>query len=233
MRLGLGVGLGTMRPGPFSPSTISGLVLWLDAARGVGLGAGSNVATWADQAGVQAAPNQGTGANQPTIVTSAINGRPAVAFTGAQFFAHALVLPPPFTIVAVAFTNAVDAAFHGIGTFSGGVGGAALFARSGTVQQWGIYANAEADSGQSLTTFKKVVAVGRAYNDIDLRTNGASVTVSTGVSAFVAASVIGCLQGGGVQCLEGSIAELLCYSRALTVAECQKVESYLAGKYAI
>ena len=231
MRHGLGLGLDARRGGVWRPSDVGGAVLWLDASLGVTTVSGG-VSAWADRAGLQTV-TQGTGANRPTVVAAALNGRPALAFTSPQFLTHGLRLVPPCTLIAVAKTSHVAGDYAGIGAFSSGLGGPLLFAQSAVAQRWGVYANANADSGQALTTFKRVVAVIRAFNEIDLRTNGTSVTVATGVSGYVVANAIGAANGGGTQNLEGQIAELLAFNRALSAAECQEIEGYLGGKYAL
>ena len=64
----------------FSPTDLSGLVLWLDANEGITLN-GSDVAIWADQSGNGNDASQGTAANQPAYsATSSIQSLPAVTF---------------------------------------------------------------------------------------------------------------------------------------------------------
>lgn len=237
MRIGLGLGLGVTRGVPaFTPATISNVALWLDAGFGIGLGAGTNVASWADKSGQIATPTQATSAQQPTRNLTALNGLPGIAFTGIQNLPHTLRLQSPCTVAAVV-SSTVDgsAGYAAVAAFGAGVGGTLLFAESGAgITQWGLYHSGDVLSGQSVrNSFKKITAVVRNYNDCDLRTNGASVTVTTGVSGYAAASLIGAGIGGGGQSLEGTICELVAYSRALTVPECQKIETYFASKYAI
>lgn len=234
MRQALGLDLGLHVGGrrSFSLLDIADIAFWFDPTFNITPSAGSKVAAWSDRAAVTAAAVQGTSGNQPTIGT-APNGAAILAFTGTQHFTHAIRLVPPFTLAAVAKTTSAAADFAGIGDFSAGAGGPLLYARSAGASTWGVYANALADSGVALTSLKVIVAVVRDYNDMDLRTNGASVHVTSGVSAFVAASVIGCAQGGGVQCLEGQLGDLVGYSRPLTTTECSKAEAFLRAKYAL
>jgi hypothetical protein len=217
------------------PAAIGGIAMWLDAARGITLGGGGGVASWADRAGKITAPAQGTQALQPTLTAAAINGLPAVTFTGSLHLIHALQLPKPCTVVAVMKTTVDGSGGYALlGTFGNSIGGTAMFAAANGVSQWGLYHNANALSGQSVrNTFKRCVAIVRDYNDVDLRTDGASVTVATGASAYNAPSFIGCGLVGGGQNMEGSIAELIAYSSALPAGDCKAIEAYLARKYAL
>jgi hypothetical protein len=64
-----------------------GLCLWLKADTGVTANAGAAISTWADQSSNGNNASQGTGSNQPTLVTSDStlpNSRPVVRFNGSQ-----------------------------------------------------------------------------------------------------------------------------------------------------
>lgn len=81
-------GTTTIDAGPFNPTQLgSGLVLWLDAAKGVTEN-NSAVSLWADQTSNHNDANggQGGGAHQPTINATAINNLPAVEFALPQNF---------------------------------------------------------------------------------------------------------------------------------------------------
>jgi len=76
-----------LRQYTFGPSTVIGCALWLEAGKGVTLGAGASVAFWADQSGHSRNFQQSDSTKQPTLVASGINGAPSLAFSaaGAQF----------------------------------------------------------------------------------------------------------------------------------------------------
>ena len=64
---------------PFSPASVSGLVLWLDAEKGV---TGTTaVSAWADQSGNGNNAAQASTPLQPTYRSAAVNGLPAIHFT--------------------------------------------------------------------------------------------------------------------------------------------------------
>jgi hypothetical protein len=63
----------------FDPSSVSGLVLWLDASKGVTQTSGA-ISQWADQTTFMNNATQPTTVEEPTFTGTAINGHPAVHF---------------------------------------------------------------------------------------------------------------------------------------------------------
>lgn len=61
----------------FSPASIPGLILWLDADYGVTI-TGSGVSSWLDRSTSAANLVQATDANRPTVVAAAVNGHAAI-----------------------------------------------------------------------------------------------------------------------------------------------------------
>lgn len=83
--MGIGIGLGFPfalggRPSTFSPTSVSGLRLWLRADLGITTGA---TFTWADQSGNGCDFTQATGAAQPTVLSGGgPNSQNAIRFDG-------------------------------------------------------------------------------------------------------------------------------------------------------
>jgi hypothetical protein len=184
------------------------------------------------------AAGSGTLNASATWASPTLNAQDTIEFTGGNNLTHSLTLQPACTIAFVAVNDVPDnAQYQPIGSWSaGGTHGMYIYAKNpdgGTspAYQWGAYANANSNSGASLSTFKRCIAVARAYNDIDFRTNGSSATSVTGVSGYNGGAVLG--YTGGAQILAGRIAEIICYSRALSVSECSKIESYFTSKYGL
>lgn len=67
----------------FTPATIPGLLLWLEADMGITLN-GSTVSAWADQSGQGNHATQATGGIQPEFIASAINSKPVVRFASTK-----------------------------------------------------------------------------------------------------------------------------------------------------
>jgi hypothetical protein len=64
----------------FTPAVLPNLVLWLEAGRGVAAGPDGRVSRWTDQSAYHNDAMQAEVARQPSLVTNALGGRPAVRF---------------------------------------------------------------------------------------------------------------------------------------------------------
>jgi hypothetical protein len=63
---------------------LTNLVIWLKADKGVTANGSGNVSAWADQSGNGNNASQSSSGNQPLLVSSEINGLPALEFNGSQ-----------------------------------------------------------------------------------------------------------------------------------------------------
>lgn len=102
---------------PFTPASVAGLVLWLEADVLTGLVDGDPVATWPDRSGGGLDAAQAVGGNRPAYRTGVIGGLPVVRFDGVNDF----LLTPSIagtvgTVVAVLDTVSGGSAVAG---FSG------------------------------------------------------------------------------------------------------------------
>ncbi len=71
-------------PPPWTPSSVGGLLLWLEADAITGLNDGDPVATWLDQSGNENHATQSTEASKPLFKTNILNGKPVVRFDGSD-----------------------------------------------------------------------------------------------------------------------------------------------------
>lgn len=69
----------------FTPLSIAGLQLWLDAGQGITLN-GSNVSQWNDLSGNGNHAVQLNAGYQPAYVTNQLNGKPIIRFTDQKYF---------------------------------------------------------------------------------------------------------------------------------------------------
>lgn len=74
----------TIDAGPFQVGNVPGLVLWLNAGKGVSTNQGG-VDLWVDQSPAKNDAKQGIQARRPTPVSNGINGLPTVHFERGQF----------------------------------------------------------------------------------------------------------------------------------------------------
>jgi len=242
-------------------ASVPGLVLWLDATRGV-LHFSGVVASWADQSGQKNDAAQSIVYNRPTFAASAINGLPAVHFDmNAQWG----------TFLTIADSASLrwgtdDVYLAVVARFDNDVGGTGSNSRFGTFyfKQGAsggpfFHANAPGKTPTSGFAFElsddaahRVVSTGLGYDDarghlfavrrrgttLELRHNGApdgarTVPVVDVSAPGVAVSLGATMERIDSNRLNGDIAEILAVRGALSDATLAGVESYLRAKYAL
>jgi hypothetical protein len=246
MYLGLGLRLGSViLSAPFSPTDLSGLYLWLKADAGITL-SGSDVTAWADQSGNgnNASSEEGT---RPTFVSNTLNSKPVLRFdgagqkmaltssiggteysifivcknndngTGSMFFWTTQEDYGKYIGVIPAVNFNADARNKFVLTQSDSGGGG-----EGSVLAW---SSASANNNFFIGTAMQNGG-GKAY------LNGSGGVDSLGT--FDASNTFDLIGGYGFGYeLDGDVAEIISYNRAVTTTERQRVEAYLNTKYAI
>lgn len=251
LRVGNGINLGWIdlvprRGGvttsPFSPLDLSP-VLWLSADVGTytdtsrttpTINAGDLVRGWTDRSGT------GNHATQPqspatthiaTYQTNVINGKPVVRFDGDDALTHGWNNGTnPCTVFVVGNRNGGAASYQSFIISTSGL----FLARSIASANWGAYFNVDLASSYSVNgAFKICTTVVRAYNDIDLVTNGTKENKTSGTGWYSSTErVVGATAvGSGAQGVTGDIAEIIVYGSALSDTNRAKVETYLSTKY--
>jgi len=71
---------------PFTPTSIDGCILWLDAGKGVTKDINDYVSRWDDYSGKNYDAIQGTGAYQPKYIANGVNEKPIIRFDGNNDF---------------------------------------------------------------------------------------------------------------------------------------------------
>lgn len=197
----------TVDGGGFQVGNVSGLVLWLNAGKGVSTNQGG-VDLWVDQSPAKNDAKQTIQNRRPTPVSNGINGLPTVHFDkGAQFNSNGQMLMIAdsatmqwgtgdfFLIVVGRFDNAInDGNTRGVGVFFTKQANATNF--PGTFLSGNIPGNVNPTLGLDFATSTAVgnfAITGTAYNNnsahafagqrvgtkIDLRVDSASLTTST------------------------------------------------------
>lgn len=241
MMLGLGANLMLKNGGgaaAFSPASISGLQLWLDASQITGLNDGDAVATWSDLSGNANNATQGTASARPTYQTGEINGQPVVQFDGVDDY---LSIPSinantSGTVFIVGKKVTAGGDFWGLQNFTSATGPSVPFYYNGDGNlylQRGGAGNYVGRSGQNTALQSPFLYSGKIDGaSLEQRLNraGLSVTISATVACSNDFDAIGGRQNGfwGNQ----MIAEALFYDTALAAADIAKVETYLSAKWA-
>lgn len=237
-----------LAPPPFSPLTISGLAVWLDAQKITGLAAGAAVAQWNDLSGNARHATQGTGAAQPTYQTGAIGGRPGVLFDSTDDW---------MTFGDVTFLDGLSAVSVFAALKNVGTGGAKMILSkfNGTAGQQNIrcfmqsagYGFEITNSGGTTvesyggTATTRPQVYGGIYDAAATFVYANGVRGDTDAQTGVFANVTTVMRlgadgsAGGVaqQFYNGYLGEVLLYTKALTAIERRQVEKYLGARWGL
>jgi hypothetical protein len=230
-------------------ASLSGLVLWLDAAKGVTKNNQNQVSKWADQSSSANDGSQSTQSMQPVWNGSVINGFPALHFDKANTQSLSLVDSSSlqwgtgdFLIeVVVRWDN--DGSNGEFGLPYGKIGqssGVVFIAGDAQNDDNGLSA---AIDGQNLIAYTagyndnkaRLVAFRRSGSTLELRVNGSQVASqaqsgTVDVSASGVDAVIGD-DGMGDIPLDGDIAEVVGVKGATSSQDLSSLEAFLKAKY--
>lgn len=219
----------TFGDGYAHPPDLGSLEAWFDAGQIPFVTDGSTIQTWPDVGGKARDATQATAGNRPSYQTAELNAHPIVRFDGTTDFmetaAFSAALAQPFTIVAVVRRNTEGT----LDTFAAGRANRVRLQATAT-DDWQIDAGSAAAGGDPDTAWHVLVAT---YTDTDLlHVDGVQV-----ISAAVGANTLDGLTLGADEAaanfLDGDLAEVIVYSKALTTDERQRLEDYLGRKYAL
>jgi len=242
----------------FNPKSIANLGLWLDASADSSLTFNSTtVSEWRDLSGNGRHFAQGTGASQPVANTRTQNGRRALDFQGSQFMLGNAASLNVFRNVSGGTAFVVGKIDNIVGSqvfFAASRNGSNSQARlvidtDSAASSWragGRRLDADGFAGVtsagSWDTNVNVLTGVLDYGNSDafLYENGTLLNSNTSFQANGNTSdtdsdavYIGATGGGLVSFLDGVIAEIILYQRALSAAERQRVERYLGRKWGI
>jgi hypothetical protein len=226
--------------GPFSPSDISGLKLWLDASDATSLytdsgcsaavaSDGDTIGCWFDKSGTGNNFTQGTAASEPTYKTAIQNSNSVVRFDGSDSLTKTMASVGAHTIFVIGRNNTTSAGYKGVITtalnglyylVSGGSGDFTLNdynggdhqSSIGTVNTFFTYTGAYDGAGTADRYKNEVIFEAGATGDTSRTYSNIGDT------------------GGAV--LTGDIAEILIYDTKLNSTQMGNVNAYLKAKWA-
>ena len=229
------IGSGVGGQAPFSPTSISGLQLWLDASdSSTIIQSGGNVSQWNDKSGNSYNASQSTGANQPAYITAGQNGLNLLRFTttGQSLTINsALTSSSVYTAFVVWLSrnntnSGLQAGFY--------IAPALLFNASGLGSyNWLAYRISGADDSQySIYNNYHISAIAQSdTSDFNMYTDANSPTASSGASQYssLTKSIIGTDEYN--QTFIGDICEIIYYPKLLTGTQIAQVQAYLQAKW--
>jgi len=215
-------------PAAWTPASIAGLQLWLDASQITGLNDGDAVATWPDRSGNVRDYTQGTVSARPIYKTNIRGSLPIVRLDGVDDQMSASHTITVKTVVVVFDITGAPPQYAAAAYLAGGSGDA-VFYRDTSNTALGTYQSA-AGFGPALSGLGSgfLIAIWRFNSSTsNLRVDGVtSGAVAASWTTAFTAGVIG-KNGGSVQFLSGDIAHVLYYDTVLTDADCLLLETYL------
>lgn len=229
----------------FSPATLPGLTMWLDAQDYSTLTFNSTtISGWQDKSGKGNHATQATAIRQPKYQSGGIVGRPALEFRHDGSNASQLTIADSATLDYSAFTVfAVHQRVSDLGAFEA-IGGKwtpnehymAVFTgdNAGGVISDGTNTDYPAVAGTIATGTPLVQAMrfsSGAYKIWNNSNGGSTYNTLTAVYNGTALYYLGSLGGGFANPYAGRIGEYLFFTRALSEGERQAVVSYLGGKW--
>jgi hypothetical protein len=228
----------------FSPRSISGLALWLDAADSATITTATGVSVWADKSGNGRNATQTTGGKQP-IRSNTINGKSVITFQGTDDTmsvanASDFNATSQTVIVVARQTTAANQAllYKGSGN---AVNGVIMRYRAGTTF-WMYQKNDTV--GETLSNTLNTNTNTNVYSTVLQPSaqagfvNGSAPTSGLATNTLATAyDDTGAIFIGSrrdvSEYLAGDVCEILHWPRALSALERQRVERYLGGKWGI
>lgn len=230
----------------FDPRRISGLAAWWDASDAASITTVSGaVSQWNDKSGNGVHATQTTANNRPVNTSQTLNGRAVMTFDGTNdimsFTGTARTDETQFVVVRNNLVAGVLSTQQILGDASSGFGLYAQIKNEGSPLSDLIAFNAGAFSiGTTVARYlfpannpfgPAVVAnIRSAASGGILRTDGVQRATCTTSNSYTLARIGGV---GAVLPLNGYIAEIAIYSRALSLSEVQQIERYLATKWGL
>jgi hypothetical protein len=235
-----GFTLGSTLPA-FTPLSIAGAILWLDAADPNATGTnsvdGATISTWRDKSGLR---NNGTASGTLTIINSGLNSRPTMNFNGSAWFAGSIVDTGPTMTAFVVLQHPVVSAASFIRFLSMAPTTALDQDAGGILAELTSTANIVVANGNESSQFPQPnntpYIIGFQANGTNLIAylNGTAQPGSASTTNFnITRYRVGSMVSNDLNIYTGYISEVLIYSTSITASERQTVEGYLAWKWGL
>jgi hypothetical protein len=211
----------------------AGVKVWLDASQLTGLTDGDPVATWTDMSGWD--NNATASAGSPTYKTGALNGKPVVRFVKASGDAFTTAdlssqFPSAATVFIVTTINPGTAAYSLVCSSAGNPTDE-WFRYSGNGLSYpGTFRSSRIDNYCAMPdSGSHIFAISSSATAWEMWIDGAGQGAADGAYSAGGTHVIGSGSNGAT--LDGDIAEVIEFSRALTPTEMADMSAYLTAKY--
>jgi hypothetical protein len=230
----------------FTPRNISGLAAWWDASDAASITTVSGaVSQWNDKSGNNVHATQTTANNRPVNTSQTLNGRAVMTFDGSNdimsFTGTARTDETQFVVVRSNMVASVASVQQILADASSGFGLYATIKNDGSLtNDLFAYCGGGFSVGTTVARYQfpannplgpaVVSAIRSSASGGILRTDGVQRATCTTSNSYALARIGGV---GSSFPLNGYIAEIVIYSRALSVADVQRVERYLGAKWGL
>jgi len=203
----------------FNPSYVSDISLWLDADDDSTITIDTGVSIWEDKSGNENDATQSTSSYQPTINTGSLNGKNTVLFSGLSQKIIWDSLEPHSYLSVCKWTDALGSYRHFINFFHGHIDGSLIFSS--------VYCPA----GYGGSAFVNgIAALGSA---LPRNTSWEILDVIPLESETYSIEGTGAQDGFPTRAFYGEIAEIIIFDVEPSTENRQKIEGYLAHKWAL
>lgn len=220
----------------FNPKSISGLLVWMDAADSSTYTIATGVSEWRDKSGSGRTFTQSTANNQPLVSATTQNGKTLFEFDGSndRLTATGNWLQIASCTLFAAFKR--NAGVYGGVIASSGTSdnspGILIDTSNVVVRGYGNLSYGASGSASSFQIFSGTVSSGAtvAY------TNGTQAdadAVSGTLGADQTITSIGTYRTSAANYFNGTLGEILAFNRVLSTSERQSVERYLGKKWGV
>ncbi len=219
-------------PSAFTPLSIAGCQLWLDASQLTGLTNNDPLSTWTDFSTHGRNATQ-TGGNRPTYKTGVQNGLPAILFdrTSSQYMTGSLTLSQPVTIFAVAQNDHSTSTYEFY--FDSTTNRIALLRVDTAIGAYEVFAGADAmRSATADTGWHYITGVANGSSSIVAVDGSATTGLAAGSNSLGSTYMVGA-SASAANHMSGYIAELIIYDTALSSGDRVLVQNYLKAKYGL
>ena len=229
---------------PWTPAQIT-TAMWLDASDASTVTTVSGaVSQWNDKSGNARNATQTTAANRPAYTTAGLNSLNVITFDGSNdHLVHSFsASPAPHSIYAVTrrLTGGNGNYFVLVSCISASSAfGAVMHAKIEGSANWGSYINSWTSADYSLLDTWRIVGIvsPTSTSGTELyRTDGTSVGKSYAsryAGDGTARRAIGGDPGFNTGYFSGNAGEIIVTTSALSTSDCEKMEGYLAHKWAL
>ncbi len=220
----------------FTPLSIAGCQLWLDASQLTGLSNNDPLSTWTDFSTHSRNATQ-SGGSRPTYKTNVQNGLPAIFFvagTGSsgQYMSGSLTLSQPMTVfVVLQHTGSFTYQF----VFDGSTNRVALARLTPTDNQYDLFAGSDGIvSHTDDTSWHYIGAVVNGSSSLLSIDGSVTSSLTSGSNSLGSTYFVGTVgTSPGTDGMDGYIAEFIIYDTALSSGDRVLVQNYLKAKYGL